>query len=164
MKIMRIPLLALFVVLAGCGWHLRGMSKIGLEYHSVYVQSESAPGAAAALSAELRNSGVNVTPNAQGAEAVIVVSNEKYDRTVLSVDTTTGKAREFELGYQVTASAHDASGKTILKPETVTMARDYTFDEAAALGTYQQEQTLRVELGRAAAEQILRRLNAGAPQ
>ena len=164
MKIMRILFIALLMALAGCGWHLRGMSKVGLEYHSIYVQSQGAPGAAAELAAQLRNNGVNVTADPHAAEAVIVVSNEKFDRRVLSVDTTTGKAREFELGYQVTASAHDTAGKTILQPETVTMSRDYSFDEGAVLGTYQQEQTLQVELRRDAADQILRRLNAGGGQ
>lgn len=160
MKIARILGIALVMLLAGCGWHLRGMSKVGLEYHSIYVDSQGAPGAAAALQAQLRNSGINVTSDPHAADAVIVVSNEGYDRRVLSVDTTTGKAREYEVGYQVTASAHSAEGKTILKPDTVTLSRDYSFDEAAVLGAQQQEQTVKNELRRDAAGQILRRLEA----
>ena len=164
MKITRILGIGLLALLAGCGWHLRGMSKVGLEYRSIYVQSEGAPQEAAVLATELRYSGINVTSDAHTADAVIVVSNEKYDRRVLSVNTTTGKASEYEIGYQVTATAHSAAGKVLLKPHTVTLSRDYSFDEAAALGAYQQEDTIRAELRRDAAGQILRRLNSAGGQ
>jgi outer membrane lipopolysaccharide assembly protein LptE/RlpB len=54
----------------------------------------------------------------------------------------------------------NSKGVELLLDEEIRLVRDYTFDEDAVLGKFAEEDVLRKELSREAAEEISRRLNA----
>jgi LPS-assembly lipoprotein len=88
------------------------------------------------------------------------LGNERFDRRVLSVDPRTGKVREFELGYAVDLNVTHRDGRSLIGPDTVTLLRDYVFDETAAISEFEEENLLREEMRKDAAEAILRRLQS----
>jgi LPS-assembly lipoprotein len=96
--------------------------------------------------------------NPQDAEVVITVDHEAFTRQVLSVDPTTGKAREFALTYTAQFSAQGGNGAFLVEPQLVQISRDFIFEETAVIGKSREEDLLRIEMQRDAAQQILRRL------
>jgi LPS-assembly lipoprotein len=79
---------------------------------------------------------------------------------VLSVDPDTGKVREYELIVETSVLVVSAGGKVLLEDDDISLQRDYTFDETAALGKYEQEGTLYREIRKDLAAAIVRRLQA----
>ncbi|MBT6278068.1 MAG: hypothetical protein HOI95_28535 [Chromatiales bacterium] len=148
-------------LLSGCGFQLRGQTQLpsdikvmGVQAPNVQVRDE--------LAIFLGNSGVKVVPAASTADsdAVLSVGAETYNRRVLSVDPRTGKAREFELSYSFDFNVVDSDGKTLVKPQSVLLLRDFVFDEDAVIGKSREEGVLREEMRRDAIQQLMRRLQA----
>ncbi len=160
MNSLRIALLVVLTTSAGCGFYMRGSRTLDLEFESVYVASQGGDSLIGELRKQLGYGGVTVVTTAATADAIINVSNESVDRRVLSVDPRSGKVREFEIGYEVQIEVTGKNGKTLLAQETITFIRDYTFDESAVLGKYEEERILREELRRDAAGAVVRRLQA----
>lgn len=157
----RLPGALLIVLLAGCGYHLRGSEEAyRLQLSKIYVSSQGAGTLAAALISKLQESGVTVTGTPAEAQAVIVVSNEVYDRRVLSVDQNTGKVLEYELGYEAGLTITDPGGRTLLEPQPISLIRDITFDPEAVLGQAEEEQAVRNDMQQDAAQSVMFRLQA----
>lgn len=157
----RVSWTLLIVLLAGCGYHLRGSEgTYRLQLSKIYVSSQGAGTLAAALISKLQESGVTVATTPAEAQAVIVVSNEVYDRRVLSVDPDTGKVLEYELGYEAGLTISDPSGRTLLEPQPISLIRDITFDPQAVLGQAEEEQAVLNDMQQDAAQSVLFRLQA----
>lgn len=153
MKIVWITVLAAVLLLQGCGFHLRGTLEGSADMPLTYVQGSAAPGGIrTALSRADK-----ITGNIDQAEAVLNVVSEKFDRRVLSVDSN-GRVSEYEIFYAVDFTVQDKTGKQLIGPQTVSLVRDYRFDETQVLGKDTEEAGLRQDMVRDAAQQILRRL------
>ena len=143
----------------GCGFQLRGNVTLPENVHSVHVQAPSRE-----LSNEiqlfLESSGARVASHRGDADAVLSVQDERFNRRVLSVDPRTGKEREFELAYTAMFGLTRADGTVLVEQQTVSLLRDFVFDEDALLGKAQEEGLLRNEMRRDAVEQMLRRVRA----
>jgi LPS-assembly lipoprotein len=151
--------LAFGLFLAGCGYHLRGSQEAyRLELSKIYVGSQGADVLAAAVTNKLQESRATVVGTPAEAEAVVVVSNELYDRRVLSVDQDTGKVLEYELGYEAELTITDPSGRPLLGTQPITLIRDITFDPQAVLGQDEEEQAVRSDMLQDAAQSVLFRL------
>lgn len=143
-------------VLGGCGFQLRGHVAMPEGLERIQVQ---APGKLKDdLALYLDASGVTVTPT--DADAVLMVSNERFERRVLTVDPRTGKSREYELAYSLMFELRRRDGSRILAPQQVRLLRDYVFDEDALIGKNLEESVLRDEMRRDAVQQILLRIQA----
>ncbi len=155
-----VPMLAVAsVALAACGFELRGFHALKTKYHKVHLEAAGAPQAATEVTKLLTEGGAAIAPNPAAADAVLSLSNEAYDRRVLSVDSQTGKAREYELLYHVTFGARKPDGKPLFTQASLDLQRDYNFNNAAVLGELNEENILRAQMTRDAAEQIVRRLD-----
>lgn len=146
----------LATVLGGCGFHLRGSTGDDWHLGKVYLQG---PGAVASeVQRLLLLNRVPLAATADAADTILTITRDSQDRQVLSVDPDTGKVREFELtvntGFRVTA----ASGEVLLEDDAIALDRDYTFDETAALGKYEEESALYGEIRKDVAAAIIRRL------
>ncbi|MDA0822028.1 MAG: LPS assembly lipoprotein LptE [Proteobacteria bacterium] len=144
--------------LTACGgWDLRGTRTAALGIKSVYLVAESAPQLQQWLAQELRFSGVRLGTKT-ASQITIELSEESFDRRVISVDPDTGKVREVELGLEVTMSVRSQDGKLLVAPEKRTWVQDYVFDETSLLGTTESAQIIENELAQDAAQTILLRL------
>ena len=155
--------LALMVVTAsGCGYQLRGAVSLPSDLDGIHVAGPRDIGAA--LTLVLDSGGVQVQSDRDSAKAVLRLSGELFDRRVLSVDSNTGKEREFELAYQVAFELTGADGEELLPRQMVSLVRDYVFDANEVLGKSREQAVLHAEMRRDAATQIVRRIAASLGQ
>ena len=158
------PLLfALSLLLAGCGYHLRGGggSQVELQDQRIFLVQSKAGNLARELRPLLGDAGANLANTRSDAEYVLSLENEKMDRDVLSVSPQTGKAEEYQLTYTVVMNvSRIGKEKPLVRDQKIMLQRDFTFDQDAVLGKFSEEELLRDELLREAAEQVLRRLSA----
>ncbi len=158
--------IALLACLGGCGLHLRGSSADGgadaggFDAWRILLEQSRAQGVWAELREILATSGTQMARNAKQADYVIRLAGERITREVLSVSPRTGKVEEFQLTYRVQLTLQRVGGATLLDAVPVALQRDYTFDQDAVLGNFSEEETLRNEMTREAAEQVVRRSSA----
>jgi LPS-assembly lipoprotein len=154
-----LPLVLALALSSGCGFHLRGGVPLPASLSPLEVQ-----GASNVLEERLRiflgDAGVRMVRNDEKPASTLVVKAEDFHQRVLSVDSHTGKAREFELIYSVSFQLEGPEAKPILPQRQVTLVRDYTFDTNAVIGTSRERGVLETEMRRDAAAAIVRRLNA----
>lgn len=157
---MKYVLMAALVIfgLNGCGYHMRGSTGRDWQLGRVYMKGGSATGAEVRRLLSLI--GAEFVSQAGQADTIIAFTRDAQERQVLSVDPDTGKVREYELIVDTSVLVTSADGRVLLEDNDITLQRDYTFDETAALGKYEQESTLYREMRRDLAAAIVRRLQA----
>jgi outer membrane lipopolysaccharide assembly protein LptE/RlpB len=146
---------------AGCGgWYLRGSHESKLSVKRLYVRAAASGPLYTWFLTELSYSGVQVASSPAQADAIIELTNEQYDRRVLSVDPQTGKVREMELGLQVEITVRKPDGSLLVAPDKLSWTQDFVFDESSPLGTEEVETTIRYEIAKDAARGLVIRLEA----
>jgi len=159
---LRIIILILISILSACGFHLRGHQEAAptSSTSSIVLNSISAPAVTAELTSILALNGTKVVRKSDSAEYILTISNESFNRDVLSVSAETGKVREYQLTLRVVMAVSDTSGKSLVDNEPISVTRDYTFDDTSILGKSNEELDLRKDLVRQVSMQIVRRYNA----
>lgn len=147
------------LVLAGCGFHLRGQAPLPAVLATPYIEAADRYSPLyAALDERLRAAGAQPAADAASASAVIRLHEDDTGRDLLSV-TADNKPGEYEVYYAAEFSV--TSGATeLLARNHLRLTRDYGYDESAVLAKEHEEETLRVALAGEIADQILRRLAA----
>ena len=153
--------LAIVLVLAGCGFKLRGNYALGSEFSLSHLQTQGSVSRILleSLRLGLTGSGSTMTAVRSEATAIIVLQREQVERRVLTVSSS-AKVREYELYYGIEFEVQDAQGKTVVPRQQVELRRDYLFDENEVLAKDTEEAVVRKEMVRDAAQQILRRIQA----
>jgi LPS-assembly lipoprotein len=160
-KIFSLALLLLTAsLLQGCGFQLRGSVTLPSTIGPVYIQGL---GEYDELRRELAQmftfSDIPVAAKPQGAGSTLRIDSRARDRRVLSVDGS-GKAAEYELHEGARFALVAADGTTLVERQTVSAITTYLNSETQVLGKQQEEGTLRKDLQRDLASQIMRRLQA----
>lgn len=108
----------------------------------------------------LRLGGTRIVAPADKTRHILSLRSEAFDRDVLSVSADTGKVKEYQLTLHVIMSLSDHDDNPLVDNETISVSRDYTFDESSILGKSNEETSLREDLVRQVSAQIVRRVNA----
>ena len=150
---------AVVAVLQSCGFHLRGEIDLPPEIHKLAIDDVSTTSQIAPeLRIQLRRQKIQLLNNIEDAKLVIVIDGEHNQRRVMTVSPE-GQVQEFELMYVVNYSIHNKDNKEAsISNQSLTIRRGLRFDETAVLGKTSEETRLQQDMVRAAAEQILRRL------
>jgi len=158
----RVLFLALILgLLSGCGFQLRGNIDLDPGLKRMHLQGVSQFSRLGInLRQALNSSGVEVVEKLAQSDAILRISNVKFDRRLLSVSSLSGKVNEYELRYSFAVSLEDRKGKQLLAPKRLQQIRDYTYDEANVLGKGNEESRLRTEMEKDLVRQVLRRLQA----
>ncbi len=153
---------AVLTALSGCGFKLRGSSSAANELAGIriYVDAPRGQSVAAELREILEVSESVRARKAKSADYTIRLAGERITRDVLSVSPQTGKVEEFQLNYVVLLTVLRADGEKLVDNAYITLQRDFTFDQDAVMGNFSEEEILRDEMAREAAEQVLRRSSA----
>ncbi|MDH4093186.1 MAG: LPS assembly lipoprotein LptE [Betaproteobacteria bacterium] len=151
-----LALLAL-LVLAACGFQLRGTAK--LPFETLYV-----PNATSGIALEVKRhvqsgSDTRVVDEAKGAQAQLQFLEESRSKEILSLNSA-GRVREYRLLYRVSFRVADGRGGDYVPRSTVTLTRDITYDDTVALAKETEEQLLFREMQSDMVRQILRRIAA----
>ena len=139
---------------SGCGFRPRGSIALPEDFKIVYVQAPIE--ISDELAIFLDSGGATVTKTREEADAVIKVQSQNEQQRVVTVNATTGKAREFELIYSLDFSVRMKDGTMLVAPEHLVIRRVFIFDPTAVIGGTQNIKVQRLDMRRDAAERIIR--------
>ena len=153
-----ISVMAVVLVLAGCGFHLRGEATYA--FQTIYVNGAGAPTVAAELRRALTATGnARVVDDAKSAQVILDFPFITDDKEVLTISGG-GSVREYLLIKRVQFRLHDADGNDWLPVGEIALRRTYSFSESEVLARNTQEQRLLAEMQTDAVAQLVRRLQA----
>lgn len=150
--------MVLGALLAGCGFQPRAHVSMGDAAGSLYL--DAPPALLLDLESALAGSAVQRSSSREGADAVLVVASERFERRVLSVDPHDGSEREAELAYTVEFRIGRGGESSAMDEQRISILRDFLYTPEEVVSKEREEDLIREELRREAAARILRRLEA----
>ena len=152
-------LVSLFVFLSSCGYTMRGTLDVPPSIKSVSLVSENYSDLINSISMSLVAGGIEVQSLQDKSLFGINVQSETFDRRQLTISTS-GRVNEYELiyriSYQISAPKEDA------KTQTITLYRDYAYDENNVMGNTDREDSIKKEMISTATTLIFNKLKASA--
>jgi LPS-assembly lipoprotein len=158
-------ILTLGGLLAGCGFSLRGSQQFGSELvGQLYLEERGTVSVLQPLRNALTAQQVRFATVRDDADTIVVLSDEVISRRVASVSSS-GRVSEYELLHAidlqtirsvdgVRAGQLEFDSNNQPKQQTVSVARDYTYDETDVLAKDDEERILRSEM----ADELVRHL------
>jgi LPS-assembly lipoprotein len=153
----RLILAATLLLLASCGFRLRGEAT--LPFESIYVQGA----ATSPFTIQLKRSIVSatkakLTDRPQEAQVVLHIMSERQDKEILALSGG-GRVREYYLRYHVTYRLTDPKlVSEYIAPTEIVLRRELTYSDAEALAKESEEMLLFRDMQTDAARQLLFRL------
>lgn len=157
-----LAIVVLGLLIAGCGFQLRGQAK--LPFETLYVAiPEISP-----LGVELKRNIIAGTHTKlvsapAEAQAIFELTSELRDKIILSFDTS-GQVREYQLRYRLGFRVRDAKGRDYLPQSEIRVTRDVSYSSTQVLAKESEEQLLYRDMQSDMVQQILRRLAAAPAQ
>lgn len=160
MRRMQLPFIAaLALLLAACGFHLRGDAK--MPFTTLYIEA-----ADSLLVSELRDnlqaSHVQLVSKAEQADVVLNIAYDVAEKQILTLGGS-GRVSEFQLRYRISLRAYDLQQRTWLPAEELQMHRDYAYDDTKILAKEAEEALLYQSMRSDMVQQIMRRLSRAKP-
>lgn len=151
-------LLAAALLLASCGFKLRGTAE--LPFKTMYLQALStSPFALQLKRAVEAGTSTRVIDSPAKAEVVLQILNELQEKEILSL-TGGGRVSEFKLRYRVSFRLTDRLNREHIPTSEIVLRRDYTFNDQQMLAKESEEALLFRDMRNDAVQQLLRRLQA----
>lgn len=130
------------VLLSSCGFHLQGTLTTPEEMRHTYIATEDKHSLFyRELRLQLQASGVDLVESPADATATISITFDETDQRVLSVSAR-NVPTEYEVYYTI-QYVIDSGTERLLESQTMTVTRDYTYDELLVLGKAREEALLR---------------------
>ena len=168
-RLLRLSLPLVLLAASGCGFRLQGATSLPPVLAALRVQTaDSQTDFAQALERALQRAGVGIVQGGgvdtvqggatapTGEAAVLRIERDELLERVASVSAR-NVPREYELTYVVRYSL-SLGGQTRIDAEEVSVSRDFTFDETAALAKDRERDLLREALARELSGVVLARL------
>lgn len=159
-------IVGLTVLLAGCGFQLRGVNPQQplFPFERLAVQSNLSSPLTAALARELTLlPALQVGVDPKQAQVTLQILQEEREKRILSLNVA-GKVREYQLVYRVQYRVLNTAGQALGLDQQITVLRDMSFNDALVLAKDQEEVLLYQHMYRDAAAQLVRRLAKVNPQ
>ena len=154
--------LILSLLLAACGFQLRGVAN--LPFETLYVDGGGNPVLAAEISRAIRSgTQTRLTENAADAQAVLQVPGIEREKRILSLSGA-GRVREYELISRVNFRVRDKEGRDLFATMPLELRRAMLYDDAQVLAKEQEEALLYRDMQNDLISQLMRRLAAAKPQ
>jgi len=142
------------VVLAGCGFQLRGQAVLPFDKAYVDASPSSILGGMLKKQLEQRSKLVNMRNQ---ANVVVKLTGETRDKSILTLSSA-GKVQEYRLVHKVAVSVTDPEDKVILPQVTLQQTRDFSYNSQEVLATDAFEASLHHDMDEQILQQIMRRL------
>lgn len=146
-------------LLPSCGYRLQGAATLPQFMAVPYLQAEN-PYSDLVLSLEraLRASGVDPRREPVDSTVIVRINRDEFGQRVLSVSAG-NVPQEFEIYYTV-AYEVVVDGEVLLKVDSRTLTRDYTFDPTQVMAKRREEEFLRRDLADDLVRLMMRRIAA----
>jgi LPS-assembly lipoprotein len=148
--------------LAGCGFHLRESAAVpAVMQQQVYLQVSGGGEFPRSLAAALRASKVNVLDTSTSGVATLSVPVAAFSSRLL---TTGGyqKVGEYVVGFHVTFTLTDATGKTVIPAQSLELSHEFAVDQTQLLAISSETEAIERSLVREMTDAVMRRLEAQA--
>ncbi len=156
-KYSTITYLIIAVLLSGCGYQLRGNIDLPSDLKQVSVVSQKYSDLVRNISQRFSNSDIKVVNKSDRNLYRVKIVSEVFNRRQLSINIS-GRVNEYELIYNVTYQISGPDEKS--KEETLSLYRDYSFDENNIMGNADREAQIKKEMTSNAASLIFTKLIA----
>lgn len=152
----------LYLILSGCGFHLRGTSSVALPPELSTLRVTMGGTGYPPLLVEVRNAllalgNVRLTDDVSASVPVLQLLSESSTSQVLAIDSS-GRISAYLLNYRVDYSLIGADKKPLLQSQSVKLQREYGFDRLNVIASEKQSEFLQNEMRRDVSQQILHRL------
>jgi LPS-assembly lipoprotein len=107
---------------------------------------------------QLKSSGASLQLAREGATATVDVTKDLVEQRTLAVSAK-NIPTEYELTYTVTFSVR-GEGKELLAPQTISLSKDFSFDENLQLAKEHEADILRQQMARDLVSIAMRRLTS----
>ncbi|MBB6522936.1 LPS assembly lipoprotein LptE [Pseudoteredinibacter isoporae] len=150
----------LVLLMAACGWQLRGQVELGKDIGTLYVSSPDAE-LLRDLKQALRRNDIALSDSNAEADYNLSLQTMRFDRRTAAVGSQI-LAAEYELNmqvdYQIAQLKTEEGKKPYVDGARASTIRSYAYDPNNTLGKDQEERQLRREMRSEIVQQILRRL------
>lgn len=161
MHIWRKPaILVLTLMLAACGFQLRGEANLPAALRRVHVQiADQFSPLKRDLEAALARAGAQVADKSGDGVAEITLTQVSLAPVVRSVGAT-AFVNEFSMIYHVELAIADGDGKNLLPLQVIEHSREFTFDQSQAIGTNVEQDEIKKEMERDMVQTVMRKVEA----
>ena len=154
-------LLLTTILLAGCGFHLRGMvdrESIRWLNNVAIVIQQAHRDLEPLLREQLKAYNIGVNADPAFANYWLIIENETIEQNITSISSST-TPRQYQLIYTVQFKLQQTKGAEILPISQIVVNRQITLNSNRILGSNDEEELQKEEMRRDAAIQILNRLS-----
>jgi LPS-assembly lipoprotein len=152
-------ILAAVSLLNGCGFRLAGSEPLpAIMQHTYLSLKDPYTDFSREFEHRLKSAGAVLQPTSELATARINVTQDLVEQRTLSVSAT-NIPTEYELIYTITFDVH-AGDKQVLAPQTVSLSKDYSFEENVQLAKEHEADILRQQMARDLVSIAMRRLTS----
>ena len=154
-------LLLLALVLAACGFTLRGTQQ--LPFSSIALNFPPNSPLGVELARNIRTgTNTKIVADPGKAAAVFDLMGEMRDRQVLTLNAQ-GRAIEYVLRDRLQFRLRDAQGRDVIEPTELQVQRDIAFNDSQRLSKESEEVLLYRDMQTDLVQQLLRRIAAAKP-
>lgn len=153
----RLACVALCMLLAACGFQLKGVSP--LPFNTIYTNiAENS-----AFGAGMRRAIIASSPNTRfvseptGAQAKLIELANNQSLRELSIDAQ-GRVEEYELNLEFVFQLTDAKGRLILPPTTLRSTREIPYDDSVVQAKQGEITTVFQQMQQSLVDRVVRRL------
>ncbi len=152
-------LIAMGLILSGCGFHLRGMIDMPRWLNHIAVIIEQAQrDLGPSLVESLQSYNLTIDSSPASAQYWLIVQHDNLQKNIASISSST-TPRQYELIYTVQFKLMQAKGRDIIPSATISITRQATINSDRILGSNEEEALLIHEMMRDAATQIINRIS-----
>jgi LPS-assembly lipoprotein len=145
------------LVLCACGFRLAGSEPLPPILARPYLSvKDPYTDFAREFEQQLKSSGALMQPLRQDSTATIDVTKDLVEQRTLAVSAR-NIPTDYELTYTVTFAVH-GTDKELLAPQTISLSKDYSFQENELLAKEHEADILRAQMARDLVAIVMRRL------
>jgi LPS-assembly lipoprotein len=147
------------LALSACGFRLAGSDPLPAVMARPYVSlKDPYTDFSREFEHQLKSSGATLQLTREAATATVDVTKDLVEQRTLAVSAK-NIPTEYELTYTVTFSVH-GGGKELLAPQTISLSKDFSFDETLQLAKEHEADILRQQMARDLVSIAMRRLTS----
>jgi LPS-assembly lipoprotein len=148
-----------FAVLSACGFRLAGSDPLPAILAQPYLSlKDPYTDFSREFEHRLKSAGARLQGVRANSTASIEVTKDQVEQRTLSVSAQ-NIPTEYELTYTVTFAVH-GTDKELLAPQTISLSKDYSFQESELLAKQHEADILRQQMARDLATIAMRRLTS----
>lgn len=158
-RLPRLPPLAVLLMLSACGFRLAGSDPLpGVLARPYLSLKDPYTDFSREFEHQLKSAGATLQTVRGNSTATVEVTKDLVEQRTLSVSAT-NIPTEYELTYTVTFAVQGAD-KELLAPQTISLSKDYSFEENVLLAKEHEADILRQQMARDLVTIAMRRLTS----